>query len=515
MRIESRRWPTIVGLSICVAVMAGEAPPAGAQTVRPTAGPTSQPTTKSPTLHGYELRFPKLPFARAANTSGERGQARPAAQPRPIQQAAAPQPAPGRANPPRNPGNVQAEVARFAPGPAPQGRAVTPAGGPTLLPANGQPTIGQPPTTASGPASNFAPRSSPVSPARPAPAPGQLDPLSPQSPADQVALSAHELAAGARTEADFTQVIETCRRARASQPSETVARYTDHLAAWALNRRGQLKAEAGQTSEAMLDFDDAIRLDPQCYRAVHNRGILLAQSGEFALAFDDFNRTIQASPQFAKAYSNRAALFVVAGELMPALADYARAIELDANLSVAHRGRGRVCHLLGRLDEAVAHYDAAVQLAPDDAFTLASRADLMTDLGRYREAAAEYDRAIRLDPRSAHACRGSAWLLATCPDDSVRDESLAVERARSAIELGSKDDSLNFDTLAAAEASAGDFAAAAKTIERAIALAAENERPAFRDRLALYQRGEPYRITPIRPVSQASFANRAGEAARK
>jgi tetratricopeptide (TPR) repeat protein len=268
-----------------------------------------------------------------------------------------------------------------------------------------------------------------------------------------------------------------------------------------------LKADAGQNSEAMLDFDDAVRLDEKCWRALHNRGVLFAQNGEFEKAFDDFSRTIDINPEFAKAYSNRAALLLVAGEVRPALNDYARAIERDPDLAVAHRGRGRACHLLGRLDEASDHYDAAVQLAPDDSYAVASRADLMTDLGRYAEAAEEYQRAIELDPRSAYAYRGAAWLRATCPDTSVLDPELAVRLAERAIQLESHEDSLAYDTLAAAQASAGDFASAIETLARAIDVAPENEREVYSDRLILYKQGEPFRITPIRAISPASYQN--------
>jgi tetratricopeptide (TPR) repeat protein len=248
-----------------------------------------------------------------------------------------------------------------------------------------------------------------------------------------------------------------------------------------------------------------VRADDKCWRAIHNRGVLLAQDGHFEKAFDDFNRTIELNPEFAKAYSNRGALYVVANDLPAALADYGRAIELDPNLAIAHRGRGRVCHLLGQLDEAIAHYDAAVQLAPEDGYAVASRADLLTDLGRYVDAAADYDLAIEIDPQSAHAYSGSAWLLATCPDDAVRDPQLAIERARMAIELSGKDDAVSFDTLAAAQASAGDFTAAAQTVRQAIDLATADERGVYQDRLSLYQHAKPYRIAPLRQVTQASY----------
>ncbi|MCI0492239.1 MAG: tetratricopeptide repeat protein [Planctomycetes bacterium] len=327
----------------------------------------------------------------------------------------------------------------------------------------------------------------------------------PDSPADRLILQAHELSRGAKTSDDFTRLIETCRRTRASQPSAAASKYANELAAWAFNRRGQIKADAGQIKEAMLDFDDAVRADPNCWRAIHNGGVIAAQSGQFEQAFDAFNRTIQVNAEFAKAYSNRAALFVVAGDLLPALQDYQRAIELDPNLAVAHRGRGRVCHLLGRLDEAIGHYDAAVQLAPDDAYAMASRADLLTDLGRYADALADYQHSIEIDPSTPHAYRGLAWLMATCPDESVRNPSRAIELAEFAMQLNGEKDSVSFDTLAAAQASAGDFPTAMTTLHQAIEIAPEDERTVYQDRLLMYQHARPFRITTVRPVAQASY----------
>lgn len=364
-----------------------------------------------------------------------------------------------------------------------------------------------------------SPRSSPtlqgpiLRPAAVTPATAELTQAdeTPESAAGRLMLAAHEAAATAESETEFGQVIEMCRRARASQPTPAAAQYANELMAWSVNRRGQIKAETGRVSEAILDFEDAIRLDAQCWRAVHNRGVLFAQSGQFEDAFEDFNHTIEINPEFAKAYSNRAALFVVAGDIRPALDDYARAIEIDPNLSVAHRGRGRACHLLGQFDEASEHYTAAVQLSPNDAYAIASRADLLTDMGRYEEAVREYERAIELDPRSAYAYRGAAWLLATCPDDTVRDPALAVRLAETALQLDGKEDSIAFDTLAAAQASNGDFRAAVETLNRAIALAPESEIDVYQDRLLMYHDEQPFRISPMREVEHASYESSGGE----
>jgi tetratricopeptide (TPR) repeat protein len=163
--------------------------------------------------------------------------------------------------------------------------------------------------------------------------------------------------------------------------------------------------------------------------------------------------------------------------------------------------------LLGRLEEAVDHYDAAIQLAPKDAYAIACRADLFTDMGRYHEAGRQYEQAIRIDPRSAEAQRGLAWLLATCPDDSIRNPAEAIKRAETAVRLENEEDSLAFDTLAAAQASSGDFGSAMKTLGRAIDIAPENEREAYQNRLLMYQHQKAYRIAPMRAVAQASYSD--------
>lgn len=324
-------------------------------------------------------------------------------------------------------------------------------------------------------------------------------------PAEQLLRKAHEWAAVARSEDDYTRVIDACQKAMRLKPNAVSTDYGQTLAAWSFNRRGQLRSQSGEQQLAMSDFNAAVRLDPQCWRALHNRGVLLAIEHKFEPAFDDFNRTVAINPAYAKAYANRAALFVVAGQLQPALVDYRRAVELEPTLVTAQRGQARVCHLLGKLDEALEHYDLAVRLAPRDAYTIARRAELLTDLGRYTEAATDYDQAIQLDPQLASAYRGSAWLLATCPDETVSDPEQAVQRAELAVRLTERPTADCYDTLAAAQASEGNFKAAQQTVRRAIKLAPENQRADYLRRLAMYQQSQPYRLGEDRSVQQASY----------
>jgi cytochrome c-type biogenesis protein CcmH/NrfG len=71
-------------------------------------------------------------------------------------------------------------------------------------------------------------------------------------------------------------------------------------------------------------------------------------------------------------------------------------------------------------------------------------------------ALAAYAEAIQSNPANAEAHVELAWLLATHPDDRLRDGRRAISLARRAITLGSAHPAL-YETLAAAYAEAGDF----------------------------------------------------------
>ncbi|MEM9186582.1 MAG: tetratricopeptide repeat protein [Planctomycetota bacterium] len=342
------------------------------------------------------------------------------------------------------------------------------------------------------------PRSYPIT----NPVPESREGARPSRRAVALLADANQHAQTAKTEAQFTNLVQRCRHVLAIDNSKTVVKYSKQLASWALNRRGELRADEGRRDEALTDFADALAMDPTRWRAIHNRGVLLAQSGDFAEAFDAFNATIELNPKFAKAYSNRASLYVQAGDFESALEDYSLAITADPDLAIAHKGQGRVCHMLGQMERALRHLDAAVLLAPRDASVAGCRADLLVDMGRYNAARLAYADAIRLDPNLASAYRNLSWLQSTCPDRRYAAPTEAVANANKALELSGVEDDISLDTLAAALASAGDFRGATEAIRRAIELAPASDQPVYIERLSLYESGKAF---TSEPVQQAGF----------
>ena len=86
-----------------------------------------------------------------------------------------------------------------------------------------------------------------------------------------------------------------------------------------------------------------------------------------------------------------------------------------------------------------------------------------------------------------------AWLLATCGDGRIRDGAVAVNFAVRACELMQWASYPYFDTLAAAYAEVGDFDRACEWQVKALDAAADDEKPDFQRRLAMYEQHQPFR----------------------
>lgn len=148
---------------------------------------------------------------------------------------------------------------------------------------------------------------------------------------------------------------------------------------------------------------------------------------------------------------------------------------------------------LGRGDYAQARKMMDRVLAQGEdlaAWVVAMSADINVRQGTYGAAVKDYERGYPALKDDADFMNRYAWLLATCPQDDVRDGAKAITLAQRAVELTDGKEAGFVDTLAAAYAETGDFAEAVKWQARAVALAPDEQELAAH--LRLYQAGRPY-----------------------
>jgi len=170
------------------------------------------------------------------------------------------------------------------------------------------------------------------------------------------------------------------------------------------------------------------------------------------------------------------------------------------NLAVAQ-------YLAGRPAEAAETCRRAIRVAPRHAKSHAFLGFMLSEEGAYADALRHYEEAMRILPDSAAVQYDLAWLLATCPDESIRDGKRSVRLARRVCEATRFGSHRGLDLLAAALAENGDFDGAAETAKRALELArkAPSDLPPrdepgrttaaedIEGRLRLYEQGKAFR----------------------
>jgi len=125
---------------------------------------------------------------------------------------------------------------------------------------------------------------------------------------------------------------------------------------------------------------------------------------------------------------------------------------------------------------------------------------VLRQAGQTREAVARLRQAIKLEPNASEALNNLAWLLATSPDDGLRNGVEAVQLAEQACRLTNYQDLVPLGTLSAAYAEAGRFEEAIATAQKGFELArAANDRRfagILQVLLKSYKAGKPWRDSP-------------------
>jgi tetratricopeptide (TPR) repeat protein len=119
-----------------------------------------------------------------------------------------------------------------------------------------------------------------------------------------------------------------------------------------------------------------------------------------------------------------------------------------------------------------------------------------------------YQQALGLRPDYVEAQNNLAWVLATCPEASVRNGGQALVLAQQANQLSGGNHPIMLKTLAATYAEVGRFAEAVATAQQALALATAANNAALADdlraQIGLYQAGSPFRDTGLTNTSASA-----------
>ncbi|MDJ0840889.1 MAG: tetratricopeptide repeat protein [Acidobacteriota bacterium] len=184
------------------------------------------------------------------------------------------------------------------------------------------------------------------------------------------------------------------------------------------------------------------------------------------------------------------------GDYQGAVAEFEKALAANPNLYLARIALGNAYVNTGQVQKALPHLQKAVDLNPNAPQAQSQLGLVQLVRGETRKAVASFRKAVTLDPDLQEALNNLAWVLATDPDETLRDGAEAVALAERARDLSQGKNAGYLDTLAAAYARAGRFQDAVAAAEQAIALAEQqgdrDKAQKIKARLTLYGQEQAY-----------------------
>ncbi|GAB5440990.1 MAG: tetratricopeptide repeat protein [Fuerstiella sp.] len=260
--------------------------------------------------------------------------------------------------------------------------------------------------------------------------------------------------------------------------------------------RGTFLMATGDTEGAVRDFVKATHLDPQNYAAYTSLAAAHNRRQEYDRAIAVCNSVLEVDAQDPAHYVQRGVAYRFLEQWDKAVADFSKALELQPNHLAALGSRGFVYYLKGDHALAVKDFDAVIQLQPNDAMAFNNRGYNQQLAGNYQQAIADFDRALELNPKYTMALQNKAWLLATCPDDDVRNGAAALEAAKKAIDQRGTRVAGDLKALAAAYAETGDFENAIKHQQAVVDMTDADSEAKEKELLQQYRDKKAFRFSP-------------------
>ena len=168
--------------------------------------------------------------------------------------------------------------------------------------------------------------------------------------------------------------------------------------ALAFTLKGNVLKSLKRPEEAIVQFKNALDLDPNYAYAYNGWGSTLQKLKQYEEAIAKFQKATELYPDYAIAYSNWGNALNYLKRFDEAIAKHQKATDLDPNYAYAFINWGVALSNLERYDEAIAKFQKAADLDPNYAVIYNNWGIALEKMGRSKEAEEKFKIANKLDP---------------------------------------------------------------------------------------------------------------------
>ena len=162
--------------------------------------------------------------------------------------------------------------------------------------------------------------------------------------------------------------------------------------------RGITKLQAGDSANAIADFEQTLALNPESSLARHNLAVLKKSSVHSEETERLLTEAIENNPKLPYSYAERGQVRMKAGNLNGALEDYQEAIRLDPKDPDYWLNRGIIKEHMKDLNGSLADYKQVIAIRPDYEKGWLNHGNVLVKLNRFADAIEDYTVAITYYP---------------------------------------------------------------------------------------------------------------------
>jgi tetratricopeptide (TPR) repeat protein len=276
--------------------------------------------------------------------------------------------------------------------------------------------------------------------------------------------------------------------------------------------RGRAHLANDNNEAALADLNKALEINHQNLDALNLRSRVYLVKEDYEQALRDANELIQQAPDKSVGLELRSLVYRAQRQFDKSIEDLKSLLKREPNnldlqfdLAMLYSADEQPSKAIPILNTVLARTDS---LRPE---ILRQRGDAYLSLGKHEEAIDDYESALEiidaefestddkdLPERQKDSQSGLinnlAWVLATSPEDRLRDGKRALELALRASEFSDYKAAYILSTLASAYAENGDFDSARKWASKAVELAESDEqRVGLQEELDSYLQDKPWR----------------------
>jgi Flp pilus assembly protein TadD len=191
--------------------------------------------------------------------------------------------------------------------------------------------------------------------------------------------------------------------------SDTVAKRPGN--ARAHNNLGEELSKAGRKTEAVQQYQEAVRLKPTDPDYNFNLATALSSTGHVQESLASFEETLRLVPDYAPAHLNYGLALMKTGQVAKAIAHYGEALRINPDYAEAYNDLGIALGQAGQMPEAIMEFEEAIRLNPDEADAYNNLGYAFRQVGRLENALAQFNEALRINPGFDEARNNLALLL--------------------------------------------------------------------------------------------------------